>query len=197
MATFDVLGPSGFTLTADLYIDRTDTLAATDVALTEDAERPGWYRGAAALSGWYQAAVSDATSTVAWWDLFLSADHVAVGYDRPDSLFPPAVALTSITLPIPSAEQFVAYVICRSADGTVQADITVHCAALSVTAIDNTGSAWALAPQSAVSDAQGLCSFFLPKNTGLRFKAWRETGNARLFALPAGASEVQIPDLIG
>lgn len=199
MATFEIQGPApGLTLTADLYADRSDAAAVeSGVALTESLIRAGRYRGTVERSGWHQAVIKESTDTVGYWDVLLSASYVAIGHDRQDALFPPSAPAAPVVLPQVAADQVAAYVICRGVSGAVQPDISISLKVAEIIDPAALGNAWEDATQTVVSDANGLCVFVLPKTQALRFRAQREAGTARLFTVPVGVSQFQIPDLVG
>lgn len=197
MPVFDVqTDVTGRALTARLYADRSDTPVETGIALTELAQAPTRYRGTTTRTGWHQVGVFDGDAAVAYWDVFLSADHVAFGEDRPHALWPPGAEAVSLDLPEPAADQFSAVVICRSPSGLAQSGVAVHCALVDVDD-DQSGTAWAAAAQSVTSNPQGVAVFLLPSQSGLTFRAWRGEGEGRIFAAGSAGAQVLIPDLIG
>jgi hypothetical protein len=198
MPIFDVqTDVTGRALTARLYADRSDTSIESGIALTELAQAPQRYRGTTARTGWHQVGVFDGDVAVAYWDLFLSADHVAMGEDRPHALWPPGALAVEFSLPEPGTAQFAASVVCRSPAGALQPGVTVYCALVEVGDDDQTGTAWAAGPQAVVSNAQGVSVFLLPAQSGLTFRAWRGEGEGRLFGAASEGQQIEIPDLIG
>jgi hypothetical protein len=196
MPTFDVQGIVGAALTAALYPDRSDVPAETGIVLTESASRPGRFRGTTTRTGWHQVKLMQGSTVRGYWDVRLRDDVIAYGEDRDHSLWAPAGSPPVVVTPEPAVGQVAAYVICRTASGAPQQGVVVRCATEKVADAGLTGSAWSDEVQTATSNAQGVASFVLPAQTGLRHRAWRDNGEARLFSV--GTDPVfQIPDLLG
>jgi hypothetical protein len=196
MALFDVQGPAGYALTATLYTDRSDVAVESGIELTESQSRPGRYRGTTARDGWYQAQVKSGSTVVAYWDIRLRDDVVAYGEDRAHSLWATPSPAPAVVVPEPIAGHVTAYVVCRDATGAAQSGVVVKCQLLGVVDAALAGTAWSQSPQTATSGSNGVASFVLPAEGGLKFRAWRDNGSARVFFV--GSDPVlQIPDLIG